>query len=125
MRVPIQAGPRDVAATFVRKIGESTARLRPFDRSNADTYESIGRPHVETLTVLGPFLPSIPIPGGSISVGTYSLSDYQLILMAVCVAVMLALAWLYNRTTFGLQARATMQNAAMARALGVNTSRIY
>ena len=58
VRVPVQAGPREVAATFVRKIGESTTRLRPFDRSNADTYESIGRPHVETLTVLGPFLPS-------------------------------------------------------------------
>ena len=58
VRVPIQAGSRDLAATFVRKIGESTARLRPFDRSNADTYESIGRPHVETVTVVGPFLPS-------------------------------------------------------------------
>src|SRR5688572_4835181 len=58
VRVPIQAGPRDVAATFVRKVGEGTNRLRPFDRSNADTYDSTGRPHVETLTVLGPFLPS-------------------------------------------------------------------
>ena len=56
VRVPIQAGPREVVATFVRKIGESTTRLRPFDRSNADTYESIGRPHVESLTVTGPFL---------------------------------------------------------------------
>ena len=36
-----------------------------------------------------------------------------------------ALWWAYNRTTFGLQARATMQNAAMARALGVNTDRVY
>ena len=60
MRVPIQAGPREVTATFVRKIGEGTNRLRPFDRSNADTYDSTGRPHVETLTVLGPFLPSGP-----------------------------------------------------------------
>jgi mono/diheme cytochrome c family protein len=58
VRAPVQAGPRDVAATFVRKIGEGTNRLRPFDRSNADTYDSTGRPHVETLTVLGPFLPS-------------------------------------------------------------------
>jgi mono/diheme cytochrome c family protein len=58
VRAAIQAGPREVVATFVRKIGESTTRLRPFDRSNADTYESIGRPHVETLTVFGPFLPS-------------------------------------------------------------------
>jgi mono/diheme cytochrome c family protein len=60
VRVPIQAGPHEVTATFVRKIGEGTTRLRPFDRSNADTYESVGRPHVETLTVTGPFLPSSP-----------------------------------------------------------------
>jgi hypothetical protein len=58
VRVAIQAGPREVTATFVRKIGEGTTRLRPFDRSNADTYESMGRPHVENLTILGPFLPT-------------------------------------------------------------------
>jgi hypothetical protein len=57
VRSPIKAGPHEVAATFVRKIGEGTNRLRPFDRSNADTYDITGRPHVETLTVLGPFLP--------------------------------------------------------------------
>jgi hypothetical protein len=60
VRVPVKAGPRDVAATFVRKIGEGTNRLRPFDRSNADTYDSTGRPHVETLTILGPFSPTGP-----------------------------------------------------------------
>jgi hypothetical protein len=58
VRAAIQAGPHDVVATFMRKIGEGTTRLRPFDRSNADTFESIGRPHVDTLTVIGPFLPS-------------------------------------------------------------------
>jgi cytochrome c551/c552 len=55
VRVPVTAGPHDVAATFIRKIGEGTNRLRPFVRSNSDTYESTGRPHVETLTILGPF----------------------------------------------------------------------
>ncbi len=60
VRVPVQAGPHEVAATFVRKIGEGTNRLRPFVRSNADTYESTGRPHVETVTVLGPFAPLGP-----------------------------------------------------------------
>ncbi len=57
VRMPVPAGPHEVAATFVRKIGEGTNRLRPFVRSNSDTYESTGRPHVETVTVLGPFLP--------------------------------------------------------------------
>ncbi len=78
-----------------------------------------------TLLVFGPFLPSIPIPGGSIQAGEFSLSVYWLILIVLSAAVVAALAWLYHGTTVGLHARATMQNADMARALGVNTDRIY
>ena len=78
-----------------------------------------------SLLLFGPFMPSIQIPGGFLRAGHYSFSVYWLSLIAVCVVVIIALWWLYNRTTFGLQARATMQNAAMARALGVDTGRIY
>ena len=78
-----------------------------------------------TLLVMGPFLPSIAIPGGSRSLGQYSFSEYWLGLMAVSIGLVLALWWLYNRTRLGLQARATMQNRAMAAALGVETARIY
>jgi len=55
IRLPIKAGPRDVTVAFVRKMGVGTNRLRPFDRSNAGTYDSTGRPHIETLTIAGPF----------------------------------------------------------------------
>jgi mono/diheme cytochrome c family protein len=55
VRVPVKAGPRVVAATFVRKMAANTNRLRPFLRSNSGTYDSTGRPHIETLTVTGPF----------------------------------------------------------------------
>src|SRR4030095_8739577 len=58
--VPVKAGPHDVGASFVRKIGEGTQRLRPFLRSSAGTYDSTGRPHIETLTVRGPFNPVGP-----------------------------------------------------------------
>lgn len=78
-----------------------------------------------TLLLLGPFMPSIQIPGGSVAVGQYSFSDYWLVLIALTALIVAALWWVYNRTSFGLQARATMQNAAMARALGVNTDRVY
>jgi branched-subunit amino acid ABC-type transport system permease component len=77
------------------------------------------------LMVFGPFLPAIPIPGGSLSLGQYSFSIYWLMVIALSCALIASLWALYNHTTFGLQARATMQNAAMARALGVNTGRIY
>jgi hypothetical protein len=60
VRVPVKAGPRLVAATFIRKIAESTYRLRPFLRSNAGTYDSTGRPHVKSLTIRGPFNPTGP-----------------------------------------------------------------
>jgi mono/diheme cytochrome c family protein len=60
VRVPVTAGPHAVGATFVRKIGESTQRLRPFLRSSAGTYDSTGRPHIETMTIAGPFNPAGP-----------------------------------------------------------------
>ena len=60
VRVPVTAGPHAVGATFVRKIGGGTQRLRPFLRSSAGTYDSTGRPHIETLTVAGPFNPTGP-----------------------------------------------------------------
>jgi len=55
VRVPVRAGPRAVGATFIRKIGAGTERLRPFLRSSAGTYDATGRPHLETLTITGPF----------------------------------------------------------------------
>jgi hypothetical protein len=55
VRVPVAAGARTVTAAFIRKIGSGTRRLRPFDRSNAGTYDSTGRPHVETITITGPY----------------------------------------------------------------------
>ncbi len=60
VRARVKAGPRAVGATFVRKIGAGTQRLRPFLRSSAGTYDSTGRPHIETLTVAGPFDPTGP-----------------------------------------------------------------
>lgn len=77
------------------------------------------------LMLFGPFLPSIPIPGGALGVGPYSFSVYWLTVITLSWLLVVALWVLYNRTTFGLQARAAMQNAAMAKALGVDTAQIY
>jgi branched-chain amino acid transport system permease protein len=78
-----------------------------------------------TLLFFGPFLPSIKIPGGSFSYGIFSFSAYWLILVLISLLLILGLWWLYNRTPYGLQAKATMQNAEMAKSLGVRTPRIY
>ena len=58
--VPVTAGSHVVGAAFVRKMGAGTSRLRPFLRSSAGTYDATGRPHIETLTIAGPFNPTGP-----------------------------------------------------------------
>lgn len=77
------------------------------------------------LVLFGPFMPPIQIPEGNFAIGQYSFSFYWIGMFVTAVLLIAALWWLYNRTEIGLQARATMQNAAMARALGVDTGRIY
>lgn len=77
------------------------------------------------LLLFGPFMPPIQIPGGNFALGQYSFSLYWIAMFIVAMLLIIALWWLYNRTEIGLQARATMQNATMARALGVDTNRIY
>ncbi|MGE0212905.1 MAG: branched-chain amino acid ABC transporter permease [Parvibaculaceae bacterium] len=77
------------------------------------------------LLLFGPFMPPIQIPEGNFALGPYSFSLYWIAMLLTAIALIVVLWWIYNRTEIGLQARATMQNAAMARALGVDTGRIY
>jgi hypothetical protein len=56
LRVPIAAGPHTIVATFVQKTGaEGGNRLQPFLRSNVDATDHTGVPHVESMTIEGPF----------------------------------------------------------------------
>lgn len=68
---------------------------------------------------------TISPPLGVVRIGDYSISGYELFLIAV-TAVLLVAVWLTLRfTKLGLLARGTMQNAQMSSALGVSTNRIY
>lgn len=78
-----------------------------------------------TLLLFGPFMPAIGIPLGAVGVGVYSFSVYWLVLIALCAVLLVGLGFLYRGTRFGLQARATMQNPRMARALGIPVQRVY
>lgn len=64
-------------------------------------------------------------PFGSINYGPYSYSAYRVALAGVSVAVLVGIYLVFTRTEFGLKARATIQDADTARAMGVNTERIY
>lgn len=55
VRVPVTAGRHKIVATFLQKRGYGTQRLEPFVRSSVDTFEATGRPHLEAITILGPY----------------------------------------------------------------------
>lgn len=78
-----------------------------------------------TLLLFGPFLQGIKMPLGGFKVGDYSYATYLLVIAGLAFVVLGALWFLFYRTRLGVDMRATMQNPDMARALGVNTSRIY
>ncbi len=56
LRVPIAAGRHTIVATFVQKTAAVGGnRLQPFLRSNVDATDHTGLPHVESMTIEGPF----------------------------------------------------------------------
>ena len=59
------------------------------------------------------------------SVGPYTFSSYRLVLFGGAVAALALIYVIFMRTRFGIHARATMQNAAIAQALGVKVGTIY
>ena len=71
-----------------------------------------------TSTVISP-------PLGTVTIGEYTSSGYELFLIFV-VIILLALVYLTLKFTYlGLVARATMQNSDMSARLGISTPKIY
>ncbi len=59
--VPLAAGPHDISVGFVyRGAVQTSRRLEAFLRSSQDILDVSGHPHIETLTVTGPFAASGP-----------------------------------------------------------------
>lgn len=77
------------------------------------------------LIVFGSSLAGIGTPQGSFVVGPYTFSSYRVVLFGGAVGALLAIYLVFMRTRFGVHARATMQNAAIAQALGVKVGRVY
>jgi branched-chain amino acid transport system permease protein len=68
---------------------------------------------------------TISPPLGTIQIGRFSSSGYELFLIGVTLVLGLAIWATLRFTRLGLVSRGTMQNAQMASALGVSTSRVY
>lgn len=78
-----------------------------------------------TRIVFGNSLSSIGIPLGAIQYGQFSYSMYRVLLSGVALVVLGAAYAVFTRTEFGIRARATIQDADTASAMGVETDRMY
>lgn len=77
------------------------------------------------LIVVGPSLEGLKTPFGSFELAGLTFSWYRILLPVVALAILASLYLLFVKTPFGVRARATIQKPEMARALGVNTDRVY
>ena len=59
VRVKVKAGQRDIGAAFLQKpASQGGTKLQPFLRSTLIATDHLGMPHVENVTVTGPFNPT-------------------------------------------------------------------
>lgn len=78
-----------------------------------------------TLILLGSTMQGTGTPLGSFTFGALSFSFYRIVLMIASLAILAGLYLIFNKTRFGILARATIQVPHMAGSLGVNTGYIY
>ena len=77
---------------------------------------------------MGPTLKTIALPGqlqGPVDLGFRTIAAHKLFAAAVGVVVAIALWFIIERTPFGVRLRASVDDAAMAGALGIRTKIIY
>lgn len=78
--------------------------------------------------VLGPTLKTVPLPAlleGPVDIGFRTIPAHKLFAIACGIAVAAALWMLVEKTGFGVRLRASVDDAAMAGALGVRTQIVY
>ena len=76
-------------------------------------------------SLVGNTTAGVSTPLGNFAIGSYRVSVYTLVIIVVAIVLALGLRWVLTRTQWGLIARGTMQNPAMADALGISPSRVY
>jgi hypothetical protein len=66
VRIPVTAGSHTMSVSFVENLPlADTTRLEPFLRSSFDTLDWTGRPHLDRITITGPF--HVTGPGDTLS----------------------------------------------------------
>jgi len=60
----------------------------------------------------------------ALHIGNVTMPLYNLVLIGIAIGILMMTLFLLNRTTFGMQIRATVQNRQMVQCIGVSSNRI-
>lgn len=77
------------------------------------------------LILMGPTLPVVSAPFGFVSIGGSTYQIYRLIIIAIAFIIPILLYYIFQKTRFGIESRATMQRPISASTLGINTKKMY
>ena len=121
-----------VATALIGAVLERTLYVRMYDRSHLDqVLFTIGLVFIAVAIVhflMGSQTQVIRLPSyflGRFEVLGVGIGVYRLFLIVVCGALALALQWILASTRFGSQLRAAVDDARVARGLGIRVSRIF
>jgi branched-chain amino acid transport system permease protein len=121
-----------LAAALLGLLLERTLYVHVYARSHLDqVLFSIGLVFVAVATVdfaVGSQQQFIQLPAflkGRFTVAGVSVGAYRLLLILVCGALALGLQLVLSRTRFGSRLRAAVDDPVVARAMGINVSRIF
>ena len=71
--------------------------------------------------IYGPSTRGLSTPLGNFRVGAYSISEYNLVLIAAAILLLALVYLVFTRTPYGTKARAATQLPTMAAAIGINS----
>jgi len=74
--------------------------------------------------IFGTVTPGIGMPQYTVKIGDYSLAGYSLLMILVALLMGAFVYILMTRTVYGMKARASIQEPEMARAIGIESSRV-
>lgn len=121
-----------IASAVVGFVLERTLYRRLYKASHLDqVLFSIGLTFIAVAGatyVWGPSQQPVHLPDwlrGQVSVLGLDLGAYRLFLIGVVIVITLALGWLIERTRFGAQIRASVDNQQASAGLGINVSRVF
>lgn len=127
--LPIAMGGGVVTATLFGVLVERTIVRRFYDRLLDSMVATWGLALVVSqllLIVFGSSLDSISTPMGNVDYGPFSSSIYRSVFLPLVALLVLAgLYAVFTRTEFGIKARATIEDPETARAMGIDTDRMY